>query len=71
MELVRLTIVANPTEAEVVRSLLETEGIEALVKQTNYGAGTMDGYSGGEQEILVRATDLEAARALIAAGSEN
>jgi hypothetical protein len=66
MELARLTIVANPEEAELVRSLLETEGIEALVKQTNYGAGTMDGYSGGEQEILVRTTDLEAAQALIA-----
>jgi hypothetical protein len=26
----------------------------------------MDGYSGGEQEVLVRTTDLEAARALIA-----
>jgi hypothetical protein len=67
MELVRLTVVANPEEAELVRSLLETEGIEALVKQTNYGAGTMDGYSGGQQEILVRPTDLEAAEALIAA----
>jgi putative signal transducing protein len=66
MELARLTVVANPEEAELVRSLLETEGIEALVKQTNYGAGTMDGYSGGEQEVLVRTTDLEAARALIA-----
>ncbi|HEY2939559.1 MAG TPA: DUF2007 domain-containing protein [Gaiellaceae bacterium] len=57
---------ANPEEAELVRSLLRTEGIEALVKQTNYGAGTMDGYSGGEQEILVRPTDLESAKALIA-----
>ena len=65
MELVRLTIVANPEEAELVRSLLETEGIEALVKQTDYGAGTMDGYVGGQQEILVRTSDLTAARALI------
>jgi Putative prokaryotic signal transducing protein len=67
MELVRLTVLANPEEAELVRSLLDTEGIEALVKQTNYGAGTMNGYSGGEQEILVRTTDLEGAQALIAA----
>jgi hypothetical protein len=66
MALVRLTVVANPEEADLIRSLLETEGIEALVKQTDYGAGTMDGYPGGEQEILVRTSDLTAARALIA-----
>jgi Putative prokaryotic signal transducing protein len=71
MELVRLTVVANPEEAELVRSLLETEGIDSLVKQTDFGAGSMDGYSGGQQEILVSASDLPAARALIATGSEN
>jgi hypothetical protein len=67
MDLVRLTLVGNPAEAELVRSLLETEGIESLVKQTDYGAGTMEGYPGGPQEILVQPTDLEAAQALIAA----
>jgi hypothetical protein len=36
------------------------------VKQTDYGAGTMDGYTGGQQEILVAASDLAAAKALIA-----
>jgi hypothetical protein len=66
MKLVRLTLAANPAEAELVRSLLETEGIESLVKQTDYGAGTMDGYAGGQQEILVRASDLAAATELIA-----
>jgi hypothetical protein len=71
MELVRLTVVANPAEAELVRSLLETEGIDSLVKQTDFGAGAMDGYSGGQQEVLVSASDLQAARALIAADSEN
>jgi Putative prokaryotic signal transducing protein len=66
MELVRLTLAANSAEAELVRSLLETEGIHSLVKQTNYGAGTMDGYAGGQQEILVEASDLDTAKALIA-----
>ena len=63
---VRLTVVANPVEAEMIRSLLSTEGIESLVKQTNFGAGSMDGFSGGQQEILVSPADLESARELLA-----
>jgi len=64
--LVRLTVVANPVEAEMIRSLLGTEGIESLRKQTDFGAGSMDGFSGGQQEILVEEHDVEAARELIA-----
>jgi len=64
-ELVRVTTAANPAEAETIRGLLETEGIESLRRQTDFGAGTMDGFSGGEQEILVRAEDLERARELL------
>lgn len=66
MELVRLTVAANPSEAELIRSFLKTEGIESMRKQTDFGAGTMDGFSGGQQEILVHADDLERARALTA-----
>ncbi len=66
MELVRLTLAANPAEAELIRSLLQTEGIESMRRQTDFGAGTMDGFSGGQQEILVEPSDLESARALIA-----
>ncbi|MEP6909440.1 MAG: DUF2007 domain-containing protein [Actinomycetota bacterium] len=65
MKLVRVTLVANPVEAELIRSLLKTEGIESIRKQTDFGAGTMDGFSGGQQEILVEENDLEAARELI------
>ena len=68
MGLVRLTVVANPVEAELIRSLLGTEGIESIRKQTDFGAGTMDGFSGGQQEILVEEKDLETARELIAEG---
>ena len=68
MQLVRLTLAANPIEAELIRSLLKTEGIESMRKQTDFGAGTMDGFSGGQQEILVEERDLEAARALISEG---
>jgi len=63
--LVPLTVVANPVEAEMIRSLLSTEGIESLVKQTNFGAGIMDGMGGGPQEILVDPADLESARELL------
>ena len=66
MDLVRLTVVANPVEAELIRSLLGTEGIESIRKQTDFGAGTMDGFSGGQQEILVSPADLEPARELLA-----
>ena len=64
-QLVRVTLAANPAEAETIRGLLATEGIESLRRQTDFGAGTMDGFSGGEQEILVRAKDLEKARELV------
>ena len=66
MTLVRLTVAANPAQAELIRALLQTEGIESLRKQTDFGAGTMDGFSGGQQEILVEESDLGAARELIA-----
>jgi hypothetical protein len=66
VDLVRLTVVANPVEAEMIRSLLSTEGIESLLKQTDFGAGSMDGWSGGQQEILVSPADLEFARELLA-----
>jgi hypothetical protein len=64
-ELVRVTLAANPAEAETIRGLLQTEGIDSLRRQTDFGAGTMDGFSGGEQEILVRPEDLERAKELL------
>jgi hypothetical protein len=67
-DLVRVTLAANPAAAEAIRGLLETEGIQSVRRQTDFGAGTMDGFSGGEQEILVRAEDLERARELVDGG---
>ena len=54
-DLVRLTIVANELEAEMVRSLLSTAGIESLQRYTDVGAGAYDGMpsGGGPREILV------------------
>jgi Putative prokaryotic signal transducing protein len=69
-DLVRLRVVANELEAEMVRSLLSTAGIESLQRYTDVGAGAYDGMpsGGGPREILVHASDLEAARELV--GSE-
>jgi Putative prokaryotic signal transducing protein len=65
-DLVRLTIVANEPEAEVVRSLLATAGIESMQRPTDFAAGALDGWAaGGAREILIRAEDLEAARELV------
>ena len=65
-ELARLTVVANEAEAELVRALLQTEGIESMQRTTDFAAGALDGWAaGGAREILVHAGDLEAARALV------
>ena len=65
-QIVKLTVVSNEIEAEVILSLLRTEGIESTQQLTNYGAGGIDAVgSGGPREILVRAEDLERATALI------
>ncbi len=66
-ELVRLTVVANELEAEMVRALLGTAGIESIQRYTDFGAGAFDGMptGGGPREILIHARDLEEARELI------
>jgi len=66
-DLVRLTVVANELEAEMVRSLLSTAGIESMQRYTDFGAGSFDGVpsGGGAREILVHASDLDAARELV------
>lgn len=65
-DLVPLTVVANETEAEMVRNLLATEGIESMQRVTDFAAGALDGWAaGGAREILVRASDLDAARELV------
>jgi hypothetical protein len=69
-ELVQLTVVANELEAEMVRSLLATAGIESMQRYTDFAAGSFDGMpsGGGPRAILVRERDLDAARELV--GSE-
>ena len=67
-ELVRLNVVVNEAEAEMVRALLRMEGIESMQRTTDFAAGALDGWAaGGAREILVHAGDLDAARALVEA----
>ena len=66
-ELVRLTIVLNEIEADQVQSLLEFENIKSMQRPTDTGAASIGGSGAmsGSREILVRAEDVEAARAII------
>jgi hypothetical protein len=65
-ELVRLVVVRNVPEGEMVRALLADAGIESLLRVTDVGAGAMDGLAtGGPQEVLVRADDVERAREVL------
>ena len=65
--LVRLTVVSSELEAETVRGLLATEGIESMQRPTDFAAGALDGWAAplAPREILVRAADLDRAQALI------
>ena len=65
---VRVTIVANEVEADLVCSFLRNEGIRCGHRVTNVGAGAWDGVPnmGGPREVLVDPDDLEDARALLA-----
>ena len=66
-ELVRLTIVPNEPEAELIRGLLATEGIESMQRKTDFAAGASAGLApSGPREIMVYAGDLETALKLIA-----
>jgi hypothetical protein len=63
---VTLTVVPNEIEAEVIRGLLRSEGIESESRPTNFGAGATDGFTpSGARAIFVRPDQLDEARALI------
>ena len=62
-----INVVATEQEADVVSGLLESAGIESLIRQTNLGAGASDGLSViGPYEVVVGAKDVETARELLA-----
>jgi hypothetical protein len=62
-----LTVVSGAPEADIVCGLLETNGIECAYRETEAIDSPLEDFTAaGPREILVRAEDLEAARALIA-----
>jgi hypothetical protein len=66
-ELVTLTIVANEIESSQIQQLLKFENIESMQRPTDTGAGSIGGSGAmsGSREILVKAEDLETAKAII------
>ena len=55
-DLVRLKIVSSELEAEMLRGLLEEEGIHSMYRPTDVAAASFDGWSpGGAREVLVAA----------------
>jgi hypothetical protein len=65
-ELAVLTVVGSEPEAELLCSLLESEGIPCIQQPTNFAAGAGDGLStGGPREIAVHADRLAEAREVL------
>jgi hypothetical protein len=63
--MVAVTTVRNEAEAEVVCGMLRESGIACHYQQTSFGAGTLDGMRGGQQEIFVAEEDASRARKLV------
>jgi hypothetical protein len=62
-----VTVVAGETEAEVVCGLLRSAGFECGYRDTESLDSALEEFTAsGPREILVHASDLEAARALLA-----
>ena len=61
--------VSDESEAEIVCGLLRSAGIECGYRDTEAIDSPLEDFTAaGPREILVHAADLEAARALLAAG---
>ena len=65
-DFVRVTIVCDDVEAEIVCGLLESAGIPSVKQVTDVAAAGWDGLPvGGAREILVPGDRLEEARELL------
>ena len=63
-----LTVVSGEPEAEVVCGLLRSEGIQCAYRDTETIETSLEDFmAAGAREILVRQSDLEAAKELLAA----
>lgn len=67
MAAVRLTVVGNEPEAEMLCGLLRANGIACTYRTTDLAAGMADASAaiGGPREILVAEEQLEQARKLL------
>jgi hypothetical protein len=62
-----LTVVADGPEADVVCGLLRSAGIDCAYRDTEAIESSLEEFTAaGPREILVRASDLDAARELLA-----
>ena len=62
-----LTVVEDRTEADIVCGLLESNGIDCAYRDTEAIDSPLEDFTAaGPREILVRPSDLEAARGLLA-----
>ena len=62
-----LTVVSGPLEADLLCGLLQSAGIDCAYRDTEAIDSPLEDFiAAGQQEILVRAPDLEDARALLA-----
>jgi hypothetical protein len=67
-ETVVLTVVSGGSEAEVVCGLLRSAGIECAYRDTDAIDSSLEDFmSAGPREVVVRASDLQAAQELLAA----
>lgn len=65
---VRLTIVTNEPEAELVMGLLRESGIRCMARISNMGFGSggeIVSSGGGQRDVLVNPEDLARARELL------
>ena len=62
-----VTVVSGEPEAEVVCGLLQTAGIDCAYRDTEAIESSLEDFTAaGPREILVRASDLDAAKELLA-----
>jgi|tagenome__1003787_1003787.scaffolds.fasta_scaffold17296368_2 hypothetical protein len=67
-EPVSLTVALNEVEAQMIRGLLASNGIDSMERPSSSGAGVAPGLvPGGATEIFVHRSQLEDAQALLQA----
>ena len=66
-ELAVLQVVGSEPEAEIIISLLRSEGIQAIAQKTNFAVGLADASSSGAgpREILAHEENLARAREVL------